>query len=204
VFDFRQPGRPSFRRVRRPLLVLLLTAIACAHPAYGASDEDRLAEAVAGTNGQPKAQIQGCEDQQEILGKGRNIERNESERLRSYMDVVHSLAERVEQNRKLVAEDPDIAYAGGSGTKSATEARQQLDACRELYGDAKREFDELVHELFTPILVLDVGKRTRSARVSLPLLRSAVEELQPGDADALRDKLNEAERVLQGQRKSGG
>jgi hypothetical protein len=172
--------------------------LACAHPAWGASDEERLGAAVNGdSNSEPKATIQSCEDQQEALGKARNAERSESERLRSYMEVVRTLGDRVDQNQKTVAHDPDIAYAGGASSQAAADSRALLDGCREMYGDARREFDELVHDLFSPLLVLDVqnGKHSRSARVSLPLLRSALEELAPPRRRCLA---RQAERRRQG------
>ena len=204
ALTFQTHPAQAFYTLRRFLLLTFPVFLACAHPAYGPPDEDRLAAAVTGDpSGAPKGVVQGCEAQQEGLGKARNGERSESERLRSYMEVVRLLTDRVDQNQKLVDRDPDIAYAGGTGSQSAADSRQVIDSCREMYGDARREFDELVHDLFSPLLVLDVQKHTRSARVSLPLLKSAVDELAPTDADVLRDKLNEADKVLQNQKRGG-
>ncbi len=193
--------------ILRPFLALplMLVSLACAHPAYGPPDEDRLAAAVTGDTAEAKGQLQACDDEQEALGKARNAERSESERLRSYMEVVKVLAERVEQNQAVAAKDPDITYAGGANAQASSDSRQILETCRQMHGDARREFDDLVHDLFQPLLVLDIsgGHHTRSARVSLPLLRSAVDVLAPSDADALKEKLSEAEKVLQAQKKGG-
>lgn len=177
---------------------MLLFALACAHSAYGPSSDQRLEAAVESPGGDDRGLVQGCDDQQDPLAKARNVERTESERLRSYMEIVRAITDRADQNTKAMAKNPNLAYGGGKDALASAETRRVADSCRELLADSRREFEELVRDLFSPLLVLDVqsGHHTRSARVSLNLLRSAVQELAPPDSESLNDKLTEVDKIL--------
>jgi hypothetical protein len=177
---------------------------ACAHSAYGPSANERLSDAVNDpVSSEDHGAIQSCNDQQESVSRARNVDRTENDRLRAYMEVVRALTDRVDQNQKLIDRVPEIAYAGGTAAAAANEARATAEACRAMLADARRNFEDFLRDLFSPLLIPEAGGKRRVARINLPLLRSAVEELHPTDIDALNEKISDAERTLRAQHSGG-
>ena len=62
--------------------------------------------------------------------------------------------------------------------------------------DTASEFEILVRDLFQPLIITDLSTHKRVARVSLILLRSAVQELAPSDADTLFEHIAAADKAI--------
>ncbi|HUB09014.1 MAG TPA: hypothetical protein VMB50_18540 [Myxococcales bacterium] len=172
-----------------------LAALGCAHPAYGPDSDDRLTAAV--NDSTPGGEtILSCDDLAESLGRARNGERPEADRLRSYMQLYHDLTARLANNERAFDRNPTLVYGGGKEQAEADRARAENDRCQQMSADARSEFEVLVRDLFQPLIIQDLSTRRRVARVSFILLRSAVQELALPDADSLLDRISAAEHVV--------
>ena len=70
----------------------ILSVASCASNAYGPEADDRLAAAVTDNSTVVASDtVQSCGDLVEGLGRARNAERPEGDRLRSYMQLYHDL-----------------------------------------------------------------------------------------------------------------
>ncbi len=175
---------------------------ACAHPAYGPSSDDRLSAEVQDSAQLSAAKstdrVLSCADLDESLARARNGERPESDRLRSYMHLYRELVGRTQANQKAFDRHPELVYGGGKEQAAAAASRSASDQCQQMLADARSEFDLLVRELFQPLIITDVasGRKLKVARISFPLLKSAVQELAPTDQDSLLEKIAIAEKLV--------
>lgn len=172
-----------------------LAAAACAHPAYGPDSDDRLTAAISDKPAGGET-VQSCDDLAETLGRARNGERPEADRLRSYMQLYHEVSARLANNQQAFDRHPELVYGGGQAQATADQARAANDRCQQMSADARQEFELLVRDLFQPLIIQDLSTHRRVARVSFILLRSAVQELALPDSDSLLDRISAAERVV--------
>ncbi|MHB8418904.1 MAG: hypothetical protein ACYDCL_12575 [Myxococcales bacterium] len=173
-----------------------LAALGCEHPAYGPSSDDRLAAEVNEKPGGGDA-VQPCDDLAEALGRARNGERPEADRLRSYMQLYHELEGRLANNQKAFDRHPELVYGGGKAQAAVADAaRAANDRCRQMDADARSEFEVLVRDLFQPLVIQDLATHRKVPRVSFILLKGAVQELALPDADTLVESISAAERIV--------
>jgi hypothetical protein len=179
------------------ILAALCSAAGCASNAYGPSADDRLAAAVNDNSTEVASDtVQSCGDLVEALGRARNAERPEGDRLRSYMQLYHDIAGRLESNKKLFDRQPGLVYGGGHEQAAADAARAEQDRCTQMNADTTSEFELLVRDLFQPLIINDLATKKRVARVSFILLKSAVQELAPADADSLLERIAAADKSV--------
>ncbi len=138
----------------------------------------------------------GCTDLTEALGRARNGERPEADRLRSYMQLYHDLSARLANNQRAFDRHPELVYGGGKAQGAADQARAENDRCQQMSADTRAEFELLVRDLFQPLIIQDLSTHKRVARVSFILLKSAVQELALPDSDSLLDRINAAEHIV--------
>ncbi len=189
--------------MRHPIRIALLAAsliLGCEHAAYGPSSDDRLTSEVndSAEMSAPRSQsnIQACDDLSEKLARARNGARPEADRLRSYMELYHTLSGRLTSNQAVFDRRPELVYGGGKGQAMADWARAANERCTQMQADTRSEFEILVRDLFDPLIITDLQNHRRVPRVSFALLQSAVEELKLGDSPSLLDRIATAKRVL--------
>jgi hypothetical protein len=112
------------------------------------------------------------------------------------MQLYHDIAGRLESNKKLFDRQPGLVYGGGHEQAAADAARAEQDRCTQMNADTTSEFELLVRDLFQPLIINDLATKKRVARVSFILLKSAVQELAPADADSLLERIAAADKSV--------
>jgi hypothetical protein len=193
--DVSHPIR-SYLIAASAIVSAFLLGPGCASGAYGPEADERLSAAINDSSGPASDTVQSCADLTEALGRARNAERPEGDRLRSYMQLYHDLEGRIASNKKLFDRQPELVYGGGHEQATADAARAEQDRCVQMNADTGSEFELLVRDLFQPLIITDLTNKRRVARVSFILLRSAVQELALTDSDSLLERIGAAEKAV--------
>lgn len=173
--------------------VLLLSSAGCVKEISSEERLDRDTQNLSVKNTPDAAALAKvtCDDTVDVLNQARNVNRPETDRVQSYIDLYSSLVKRNATFDEAMARNPDLHYTEGS---------QQLVAAREnciqQTADVKVEFDTYVRELVDVPTVQEVkgGATVTVARLDFNTLRQAIETLNPEDKEQLLMKVGNAEK----------
>jgi hypothetical protein len=175
--------------------VLLLTTTGCVKEI---SSEERLDRETqyATTKNLPDAAALAklnCEDTTEGLNQARNVNRPETDRVMSYIDLYRSLMKRTTTFEEAMTRNPDLHYTEGSQQLVAAK-----DTCIQQTADVKVEFETYVRELVDVPTVQEIkgGNTVTVARLDFNTLRQAIETLNLDDKDSLLNRVSNAERKV--------
>ncbi|HYO53535.1 hypothetical protein [Archangium sp.] len=132
-----------------------------------------------------------CDDTGEALNQARNVNRPETDRVMSYIDLYTSLLKRNATFETAMNRNPDLNYTEGS--EKLVTAREH---CIQQTADVKVEFETYVRELVDVPTVQEVkgGNTITVARLDFNTLRQAIETLSPDDKEQLLSRLLSAEK----------
>jgi hypothetical protein len=175
--------------------VLLLTTTGCVKEI---SSEDRLDRETqyATTKNLPDAAALAklnCEDTTEGLNQARNVNRPETDRVMSYIDLYTSLMKRTATFEEAMTRNPDLHYTEGSQQLVAAK-----ETCIQQTADVKVEFETYVRELVDVPTVQEIkgGNTVTVARLDFNTLRQAIETLNLDDKESLINRVSNAEKKV--------
>ncbi|MCP3142232.1 hypothetical protein [Pyxidicoccus xibeiensis] len=150
--------------------------------------------AVKDTPGAAELQKLSCEDTTDALGKARNVNRPETDRLVDYIELYTSLRKRTATFEDAMNRNPDLNYREGS--QQIVNAK---DTCIQQTADVRVEFETYIRELVEVPTVQEIkgGNTVTIARLDFNTLRQAIETLEPDDKDALLNRVANAEKKVQ-------
>jgi hypothetical protein len=185
------------RRLSAPTAVtlLLLSASGCVKEITSDERLDRETQnlAVKDTPGAAELQKLTCDDTNDALGKARNVNRPETDRLVDYIELYSSLRKRTTTFEEAMSRNPDLSYREGS---------QQLvsakDTCIQQTADVRVEFETYIRELVNVPTVQEIqgGNTVTIARLDFNTLRQAIETLEPDDKESLLSRVANAEKKV--------
>ena len=175
--------------------VLLLTTTGCVKEI---SSEERLDRETqyATTKNLPDAAALAklnCEDTTEGLNQARNVNRPETDRVMSYIDLYTSLMKRTTTFEEAMTRNPDLHYTEGSQQLVAAK-----ETCIQQTADVKVEFETYVRELVDVPTVQEIkgGNTVTVARLDFNTLRQAIETLNLDDKETLINRVSNAEKKV--------
>jgi len=175
--------------------VLLLTTTGCVKEI---SSEERLDRETqyATTKNLPDAAALAklnCQDTTEGLNQARNVNRPETDRVMSYIDLYTSLMKRTTTFEEAMTRNPDLHYTEGSQQIVAAK-----ETCIQQTADVKVEFETYVRELVDVPTVQEIkgGNTVTVARLDFNTLRQAIETLNLDDKESLLNRVSNAERKV--------
>ena len=185
------------RRLSAPTAatLLLLSVTGCVKEISSDERLDRETQnlAVKDTPGAAELQKLSCDDTTDALGKARNVNRPETDRLVDYIELYSSLRKRTTTFEEAMNRNPDLSYREGS---------QQLvnakDTCIQQTADVRVEFETYIRELVDVPTVQEIkgGNTVTIARLDFNTLRRAIETLEPDDKESLLTRVSSAEKKV--------
>lgn len=185
------------RRLSAPTAatLLLLCTPGCVKEISSDERLDRATQnlAVKDTPGAAELQKLSCDDTTDALGKARNVNRPETDRLVDYIELYSSLRKRTATFEEAMNRNPDLSYREGS---------QQLvsakETCIQQTADVRVEFETYIRELVDVPTVQEIkgGNTVTIARLDFNTLRQAIETLEPDDKDTLLNRVANAEKKV--------
>ncbi|MFL5355722.1 hypothetical protein [Archangium sp.] len=174
--------------------VLLLSATGCVKEISSEERLERDSPSLAARDNTPDAAALGrvhCDDTSDALVQARNVNRPETDRVMSYIDLYTSLMKRNATFEEAMSRNPDLNYTEGSAKLVA--AREN---CIQQTADVKVEFETYVRELVDVPTVQEVkgGNTITVARLDFNTLRQAIETLNLDDKDTLMGRVATAEK----------
>jgi hypothetical protein len=135
-----------------------------------------------------------CQDAPASVSKAREVNRPETDRVQTYMDLYDSLRKRTDAFEDALRRNPDLNYQDGSA--ALVEAK---DFCIQQTADVRLEFERYVRELVEVPTVQEVkgGNSITVARLDFAILREAIELLGPDDKDQLLTRVASAEKKVE-------
>ncbi|MCP3099328.1 hypothetical protein LZ198_10645 [Myxococcus sp. K15C18031901] len=174
---------------------LLLSASGCVKEISSDERLDRETQnlAVKDVPGVSELQKLTCDDTTDALGKARNVNREETERLVDYIELYSSLRKRTSTFEDAMNRNPDLSYREGS--QQIVNAK---DNCVQQTADVRVEFETYMRELVEVPTVQEIkgGNTVTIARLDFNTLRQAIETLEPDDKDALLNRVANAEKKI--------
>lgn len=164
--------------------VLLLSTAGCVKEISSEERLDRETEFLQ-ARGTPDAAALGkvhCDDTGDALTQARNVNRPETDRVMSYIDLYTSLVKRNATFDEAMTRNPDLNYTEGS--QKLVSARNN---CIQQAADVKVEFETYVRELVSVPTVQEIkgGNTVTVARLDFNTLRQAIETLNTEDKEQL-------------------
>jgi hypothetical protein len=164
--------------------VLLLSSAGCVKEISSDERLDRETEFLQ-ARGTPDAAALGkvhCDDTGDALTQARNVNRPETDRVLSYIELYSSLLKRKATFDEAMTRNPDLNYTEGS--QKLVAAR---DNCIQQAADVKVEFETYVRELVSVPTVQEIkgGNTVTVARLDFNTLRQAIDTLNPEDKEQL-------------------
>ncbi|WNG27015.1 hypothetical protein F0U62_25610 [Cystobacter fuscus] len=164
--------------------VLLLSSAGCVKEISSDERLDRETEFLQ-ARGTPDAAALGkvhCDDTGDALNQARNVNRPETDRVISYIELYSSLLKRKATFDEAMTRNPDLNYTEGS--QKLVAAR---DNCIQQAADVKVEFETYVRELVSVPTVQEIkgGNTVTVARLDFNTLRQAIDTLNPEDKEQL-------------------
>lgn len=195
-----------FARVPAVRVCVVGAALAAAGCVKDIPSEERLDRATAdiqmtpGITPEELAKI-NCDDAGAELATARDVNRPETERVRSYMKLYDSLQKRTKTFEDAFARNPDLSYDPTSAHFTAAR-----DTCVQQTADVRLEFETYTRELVDVPTVQEIkgGNSITVARLDFDTLREAIELIAPDDKDALLNKIASAEKRIQSGTKRSG
>jgi hypothetical protein len=174
--------------------VLLLSVTGCVKEI---SSEERLDRDTAHLSGKDRpltaealAKV-SCDDAREVLDTARDVNRPETERVMSYIELYSSLLKRTATFEDAMTRNPDLSYTQGSEQLVAAK-----DTCVQQTADVKVEFETYVRELVDVPTVQEVkgGNTVTVPRLDFNTLRQAIDTLDLEDKEQLMARVLNAEK----------
>jgi hypothetical protein len=181
-------------RLHAAATVLLLSATGCIKEI---SSEERLDRDTAHLSGKDRplsaealAKV-SCDDARGVLDTARDVNRPETERVMSYIELYNSLLKRTATFEDAMTRNPDLSYTQGSEELVAAK-----DTCVQQTADVKVEFETYVRELVDVPTVQEVkgGNTITVARLDFNTLRQAIDTLNLEDKEQLMARVLNAEK----------
>jgi hypothetical protein len=173
--------------------VLLLSATGCVKEISSEERLDRESPSLGRDNTPDAAALSRvhCDDTGDALNQARNVNRPETDRVMSYIDLYTSLMKRNATFEEAMNRNPDLNYTEGS--EKLVAAREN---CIQQTADVRVEFEVYVRELVEVPTVQEVkgGNTVTVARLDFNTLRQAIETLNPDDKEALMGRVLTAEK----------
>jgi hypothetical protein len=186
--------------------VLLLTTTGCVKEISSEERLDRETQYASAKNTPDAAALAklNCEDTTEGLNQARNVNRPETDRVLSYIDLYTSLMKRTATFEEAMTRNPDLHYTEGSQQIVAAK-----ETCIQQTADVRVEFETYVRELVDVPTVQEIkgGNTVTVARLDFNTLRQAIETLALDDKDSLINRVSNAEKKVSpaaGEEQSGG
>ncbi len=186
--------------------VLLLTTTGCVKEISSEERLDRETQYASAKNTPDAAALAklNCEDTTEGLNQARNVNRPETDRVLSYIDLYTSLMKRTATFEEAMTRNPDLHYTEGSQQLVAAK-----ETCIQQTADVKVEFETYVRELVDVPTVQEIkgGNTVTVARLDFNTLRQAIETLNLDDKESLINRVSNAEKKVSpaaGEESSGG
>jgi len=176
--------------------VLLLIAPGCVKEISSDERLDRETEGMGSHRNTPDAAALGkvhCDDTADALNQARNVNRPETDRVISYVELYERLIKSNATFEEAMTRNPDLHYTEGS--QKLVAAR---DNCIQQAADVKVEFETYVRELVSVPTVQEIkgGNTVTVARLDFNTLRQAIEVLNADDKDQLLTRVANAERTV--------
>ena len=175
--------------------VLLLTTTGCVKEISSEERLDRETQYASAKNTPDAAALArlNCEDTTEGLNQARNVNRPETDRVLSYIDLYTSLMKRTATFEEAMTRNPDLHYTEGSQQLVAAK-----ETCIQQTADVKVEFETYVRELVDVPTVQEIkgGNTVTVARLDFSTLRQAIETLALDDKDTLINRVSNAEKKV--------
>ncbi|MCE9671068.1 hypothetical protein LY474_24970 [Myxococcus stipitatus] len=192
MFEVRMLRRLS---ASSAVALLLLSASGCVKEISSDERLDRETQnlAVKDAPGVSELQKLTCDDTTDALGKARNVNREETERLVDYIELYSSLRKRTAMFEEAMNRNPDLSYREGS--QQIVNAK---DNCVQQTADVRVEFETYVREIIEVPTVQEIkgGNTVTIARLDFNTLRQAIETLEPDDKEALLNRVTSAEKKV--------
>ncbi len=185
------------RRLSAPTAatLLLLSVTGCVKEISSDERLDRETQnlAVKDTPGAAELQKLSCDDTTDALGKARNVNRPETDRLVDYIELYSSLRKRTSTFEEAMNRNPDLSYREGS--QQIVNAK---DTCIQQTADVRVEFETYIRELVDVPTVQEIkgGNTVTIARLDFNILRRAIETLEPDDKESLLTRVSSAEKKV--------
>jgi hypothetical protein len=175
--------------------VLLLSAPGCVKEISSDERLDRETEFLV-ARGTPDAAALGkvhCDDTGDALNQARNVNRPETDRVLSYIELYNSLVKRNATFEEAMARNPDLHYTEGS--QKLVSARNN---CIQQTADVRVEFETYVRELVSVPTVQEIkgGNTVTVARLDFNTLRQAIDTLKLDDKEQLFARVISAEKLV--------
>lgn len=175
--------------------LLVVGPFGCAHELSSEERLDRETTRVPldETAGAVELEKIDCQDTAALLGKARNVNRPETERVQDYIQLYKDLRKKTATFEEAMARNPDLQYQEGS--QKYADAR---DVCVQQTADVKVEFERYVRELveLPTVQELKGGNTVTVARLDFNTLRDAIETLDPDDKEQLLSRVGSAEKKI--------
>ncbi|QRK06400.1 hypothetical protein JQX13_40895 [Archangium violaceum] len=176
--------------------VLLLSTTGCVKEISSEERLDRETQFLGASGSTPDAVALGkihCDDTDDALNLARNVNRPETDRVLSYIDLYTSLMRRNATFEEAMNRNPDLHYTEGS--QGLVAAREK---CILQTADVRMEFETYVRELVEVPTVQEIkgGNTVTVARLDFNILRQAIEALNPDDKETLLNRVVNAEKKV--------
>jgi hypothetical protein len=134
-----------------------------------------------------------CDDTADALNQARNVNRPETDRVMSYIDLYTSLIKRTTTFEEAMTRNPDLHYTEGSQRLVAAK-----ETCIQQTADVRVEFETYVRELVDVPTVQEIkgGNTVTVARLDFNTLRQAIETLNLDDKETLISRVGNAEKKV--------
>ncbi len=134
-----------------------------------------------------------CDDTGDSLNQARNVNRPETDRVMSYIDLYTSLIKRTTTFEEAMTRNPDLHYTEGSQQFVAAK-----ETCIQQTADVRVEFETYVRELVDVPTVQEIkgGTTVTVARQDFNTLRQAIETLNLDDKESLINRVSNAEKKV--------
>jgi hypothetical protein len=134
-----------------------------------------------------------CDDTNDALTQARNVNRPETDRVMSYIELYTSLVKRNATFDEAMTRNPDLNYTEGS--QKLVAAREN---CIQQTADVKVEFETYVRELVSVPTVQEIkgGNTVTVARLDFNTLRQAIETLNTEDKEQLLGRVLTTEKQV--------
>ena len=173
--------------------VLLLSATGCVKDISSEERLDRETQFSSMESTPDAAELAklNCDDAVDALVGSRNVNRPETERVMSYIELYTSLLKRNVTFETAMNRNPDLSYNAGS--EQLVAAR---DNCIQQTADVRVEFETYVRELVDVPTVQEIkgGHMVTVARLDFNTLRQAIETLALDDKELLLTRVASAEK----------
>lgn len=194
---------PSFLKVSVAAFaaVFVLGSLGCAHEISSEERLERETKLVPLDEAKGASELEkiNCQETAALLGKARNVNRPETDRVKDYIELYTDLRKKTQAFEEAMSRNPDLQYREG-----AQKYADAKDVCVQQTADVRVEFERYVRDLvdLPTVQELKGGNTVTVARLDFATLRDAIETLSPDDKDMLLSRVTTAEKKIEAAAKS--